>query len=207
MLPSHARSPPREDKSLFNVLVSDTIYHEDMHHIQGFISFDTNTDSRFINSIVRHSMCNRVYFYFLKYMHSIKQGLHVPLMFLTGISPKFFHSFANLLLHEELLYANIMFLIETIITKHINLINFKVLNQQFNVFCFPVSIVNMTHRPIGWVLLQPRLKGCDGPDVDHNIGEFEMLPGNDYFEFLNCRKNPKVYRMCIFYVMFDASMT
>eukprot|EP00105_Crassostrea_gigas_P015157 XP_011432070.1 PREDICTED: uncharacterized protein LOC105331533 [Crassostrea gigas] len=88
MLPSRARSPPREDKSLYEVRVSDTIYHEDMHHIE-------------------------------------------------------------------------------------------------------VSIVNKTSRPIGWVLLQPRLKGCDGPDVDHNIGEFEMLPGNDYFEFLNCRQNPK----------------
>lgn len=37
MLPSRARSPPREDKSLYEVRVSDTIYHEDMHHIEGIV--------------------------------------------------------------------------------------------------------------------------------------------------------------------------
>lgn len=168
-------------------------------------TFDAKIDSRFINSIVRHSMCNRVSF--LKYMHSIKQGLHVLLIFFTDILLKFFHSIANLLLHEKLLHAKIMVLIKTNITKHKILMDFKVLYQQFNIFCFPVSIVNMTSRPIGWVLLQPRLKGCDGPDVDHNIGEFEMLPGNDYFEFLNCRQNPKVCQMCICYVMCNANIT
>lgn len=35
MLPSKLRSPPREDKNLFRVGVSDTIYHEAMHHILG----------------------------------------------------------------------------------------------------------------------------------------------------------------------------
>ncbi|XP_061191521.1 uncharacterized protein LOC133199664 [Saccostrea echinata] len=88
MLPSGSRSPPRKDKNLFKVAVSDTIYHEAMHHIQ-------------------------------------------------------------------------------------------------------VSVENMTDRPIIGVLLQPRLGGCEGPDVDHNVGEFEMIPGNDYFKFLNCRRNPK----------------
>lgn len=123
MLPSRARSPPREDKSLYEVRVSDTIYHEDMHHIEG----DAKIDSRFINSIVRHSMCNRVSF--LKYMHSIKQGLHVLLIFFTGILLEFFHSITNLSLQEKLLHAKIMVLIKTIITKRKNLMDFKVLYQ------------------------------------------------------------------------------
>ncbi|XP_062589671.1 uncharacterized protein LOC134251294 [Saccostrea cucullata] len=88
MLPSMLRSPPRKDKNLFKVAVSDTIYHEAMHHIQ-------------------------------------------------------------------------------------------------------VSVENKTTSPIIGVLLQPRLSGCEGPDVDHNVGEFEMIVGNDYFKFLNCRRNPK----------------
>lgn len=123
MLPSRARSPPREDKSLYEVRVSDTIYHEDMHHIEG----DAKIDSRFINSIVRHSMCNRVSF--LKYMHSIKQGLHVLLIFFTGILLEFFHSITNLSLQEKLLHAKIMVLIKTVITKRKNLMDFKVLYQ------------------------------------------------------------------------------
>lgn len=123
MLPSRARSPPREDKSLYEVRVSDTIYHEDMHHIEG----DAKIDSRFINSIVRHSMCNRVSF--LKYMHSIKQGLHVLLIFFTGILLEFFHSVTNLSLQEKLLHAKIMVLIKTVITKRKNLMDFKVLYQ------------------------------------------------------------------------------
>lgn len=60
---------------------------------------DAKIDSRFINSIVRHSMCNRVSF--LKYMHSIKQGLHVLLIFFTGILLEFFHSITNLSLQEN----------------------------------------------------------------------------------------------------------
>lgn len=123
MLPSRARSPPREDKSLYEVRVSDTIYHEDMHHIEGIAKID----SRFINSIVRHSMCNRVSF--LKYMHSIKQGLHVLLIFFTGILLEFFHSITNLSLQEKLLHAKIMVLIKTVITKRKNLMDFKVLYQ------------------------------------------------------------------------------
>lgn len=127
MLPSRARSPPREDKSLYEVRVSDTIYHEDMHHIEGIVHFDAKIDSRFINSIVRHSMCNRVSF--LKYMHSIKQGLHVLLIFFTGILLEFFHSITNLSLQEKLLHAKIMVLIKTVITKRKNLMDFKVLYQ------------------------------------------------------------------------------
>lgn len=62
-------------------------------------TFDAKIDSRFINSIVRHSMCNRVSF--LKYMHSIKQRLHVLLIFFTGILLEFFHSITNLSLQEN----------------------------------------------------------------------------------------------------------
>nr|XP_022313909.1 uncharacterized protein LOC111118644 isoform X2 [Crassostrea virginica] len=89
MLPSRMRSPAREDRNLFSVHVSDTLYHENMHHVL-------------------------------------------------------------------------------------------------------VTVSNRTAEGyILGVLLQPRLVGCDGPDVDHNVGEFEMLETDNYFRFLNCRKNPK----------------
>lgn len=61
-----------------------------------------------------------------------------------------------------------------------------------NNVCFAVSVENITDRPVIGVLLQPRLVGCEGPDVNHNVGEFEMIPTNNYFEFLNCRGTPKV---------------
>lgn len=72
-------------------------------------------------------MCNRVSF--LKYMHSIKQGLHVLLIFFTEILLEFFHSITNLSLQEKLLHAKIMVLIKTVITKRKNLMDFKVLYQ------------------------------------------------------------------------------